>query len=362
MKRIGFAGLVLLFFGLALPISAQTNALNYCEGQLSYDLPEGWVAGEISRSATAVGISIATSKATLTKLPLEYTAEDALLSLGILRRSFLLRQLAPDTDEDIEALLHGITTLGEGAGVTFGEITALSIDGRAAARVEGHDFAGDQYILLFDFDSDTIGSVLLWSSPDHNDPWKAVALEVAESLALDAPPFPGADPNLPLTQSFSPPDCSFAFVYPDGWTVGSDSPDDLYHLEISSLPNNIPAGEIPPLPVLGDIWWNQTVGDVCMRLDNCPSVTAATPDMLFEALESVLATAPDTWLERLTLGDRDTLLIHSVEDSVSAKSAYVIQTGETFVVLTFSTPQLNFTPTDQAIFSAMASSLYFGDQ
>src|SRR5690242_18830222 len=115
IKRLVLTGLALLL--LTMPTLAQDaeqtqppqatqevqsqNARDYCAGQVSYNLPDGWAEGAITHNAASVSREIASSKATLSKYATLLAPDEASVIIGVFDRKSFADLMQVDTNSDL---------------------------------------------------------------------------------------------------------------------------------------------------------------------------------------------------------------------------------------------------------------------
>ncbi len=202
------------------------NARDYCGGQLTYTLPDGWAAGSITRTSNSVGQTIASSKDTLNKYASLLDPDESSVIIGVFDRTSFADSMNVAADADISTLLKGLLNAPTSLKFTLSAITPLTIGGHDAAQASGTMSAEYEDVILTAFDANTLGMVLLAANPNEQTRWNDTALALAESLSADdVPRFADAAGSLPLTQSFPTNDCSVVFGFPEGWAATQLSAD-----------------------------------------------------------------------------------------------------------------------------------------
>ncbi len=195
------------------------NARDYCAGQVSYQLPDGWAAGTISHNAASVSQEIASSKATLSKYATLLDPDEASVIIGVFDRKSFADLMQVDASADLTTMLKALLAQPSSEQFTMSDVTPMSISGHPAAQVSGYSQSEYQYVVFVAFDSETLGLVLLSANPNERTRWNATGKALADSLTFDVPRFPQVSGSLPLTQNFSTDDCSVVFGFPEGWTT-----------------------------------------------------------------------------------------------------------------------------------------------
>ncbi|MEO8394524.1 MAG: hypothetical protein ABI700_16135 [Chloroflexota bacterium] len=233
IKQTIFTGLLVLLLILALPTSAQEatpeatettsltqNARNYCAGQLTYTLPDGWAEGSFIRTGASVARGIASSKATLSKYASLLDPDEASVIIGVFDRKSFADSVNTDEDADIDTLLRALLETPSTVQFTMSDVVTLTVGDYPAARVSGYTDAEYQDAVFVSFDSETLGMVLLSANPTEKTRWNDTVLALAESLKPESVArFPEAEGSLPLSKSFLTSDCSVDFGIPQGWTA-----------------------------------------------------------------------------------------------------------------------------------------------
>ena len=135
MHRIGFVCLFLLCsLALPLPSAAQdvSDAINYCAGELTYNLPEGWVAGEQIHTPYGASIRLASSEAALRRAVLE--DGDAVIIVNVTGRGFLTQSMRLEMDADLVDILEGVTAQAPAA-FHVDAVTTVTLPEQLAASV-----------------------------------------------------------------------------------------------------------------------------------------------------------------------------------------------------------------------------------
>ncbi len=223
MKRI--IAVVLLLLVLAIPVSAQgtdvslTQTYTSADGSVSFDYPTGWIVQPLPQSST---IRLANS-------------EDAFFSFRGQPDQVLI-------DLTVDAIGNFSVPPGAEPATTPHELIAAqrelfaSLDAFDVTEVQ--DFMlgtqpGATYALGGNFtiayyaitiSGDMTASLMLSSAPELFEQWAGIAFAIVQTIHLQpaSTPEPGAAPDdgaLPLSETYTAPDDSFAFDYPAGWQI-----------------------------------------------------------------------------------------------------------------------------------------------
>ena len=186
---------LVLLLALTLPVFAQEvtpeatetatpKSPDYCAGTLSYDLPDGWHAGEIAYTRYGASVHIASSKAALDRDGAE--KGEAAVVVSAIARSALAQFLDIDADADLGAILEGIAS-PVSMPVTADSITSIKLGEQTAGRMEVHVNSNDVLFIALDLQPDIVGLVAMVTPAGEMARWQATVIEVAGSLRFDLP-------------------------------------------------------------------------------------------------------------------------------------------------------------------------------
>ncbi len=158
------------------------NARDYCAGELTYDLPEGWSVGEVQHTQYGASVHIASSAHALDS----DTAGkgEAVIIVSIIARSALAQFLDIDAEADVGAILEGVAA-PVSMPVTADSITSIKIGDQTAGRMEVHAYSYDLVFIALDVQPDVVGLVVMAAPAGEIARWQATAIDVAESLHFD---------------------------------------------------------------------------------------------------------------------------------------------------------------------------------
>lgn len=211
LKVIAALVLALLF---VLPAGAQDepqNALNFCAGELTYDIPQGWITYATERNADFV-----TAALTLSETSSKEEASIQFPYIVISVRATMDETFSDNTtSEDIVKILNGGAESLVERGYVVGEIRPHSIQNLPAAEMI---FQNDTYIndlILINLGENLYSNVQLVISADDLSTWNEDLFTVAESIAFDALRFNRLENNpISLTKATASSDCVISFAYP----------------------------------------------------------------------------------------------------------------------------------------------------
>jgi hypothetical protein len=270
---------LVLLLTLAMPVfsqetQSQQNLLDYCGRQISFDLPQGWTAGDVYSSNTGTSKRIANNPEALTKNSIDLNVGEAQIIVGVFNREQITTLLKIDTNSDVNTMIRAVAVMTPPVqNFTFGDVRLLTIQGVPAAQINAYSATTLQEAIFIDFNADMIGLLLLSIPVNDQTHWDSTLIEVENSFTFDVSRFPQLPNSLPLTQPFALPDCSIAFAYPDGWKAIQLSANGAPVFNVWIMSYDVPGRPLGKLPEAGQARLQlQAIPPGFLRIDSRSSI------------------------------------------------------------------------------------------